>query len=110
MKQRCVLLAILALSTLASASPLDKPDPLIGKWIWWHEETAVFNPDGTQTFGNMKGTWRFLNNAEVQRKYHLVWNEGQVVDKAILSEDQNTIQIQNSRGEKFTAHRAITTP
>ncbi len=73
----------------------------------------TLNPDGTadNTSNGMKGTWVFTNNAEVQRKYTLVWNEGQFIDKGILSEDHNTLQIKNQKGGAgFTARRAIKQP
>lgn len=105
---------LLLLGTAASAGLAAKADPLVGRWLWADKQFAVFNADGTASVGNsFKGTWVYTQNSEVQRKYTVIWNEGQYSDKVTLSEDQQTVQVQNIKGAngmKSTFSRAIEAP
>ena len=92
------------------AQSAEKADPIVGKWIWYQGAIATFDADETGVSGGLKGKWRFLQNPEVQRKYRIIWNEGVFINSVVMSEDQQTLSIQDNNKVKFTARRATVKP
>ncbi len=91
----------------AAAKGTPANDPLAGNWLWRGGGTATFNADGTMTAYGMKGTWTFLNNPEVERKYRLVWEQGKFIDEMVCSRDGQQAKVRNQYGDRFDVRRAL---
>ena len=102
--------ALIPTQPLPTGLALSNPakDPILGKWLYHGKYVATFWPDGTTSYPNgLKGTWRFLNNREGERRYEIVWKEGVYVEKFKLSTDGNTLEGTNKKGEPIRAERII---
>lgn len=99
-------LVLFAFGTMLSAAPVEKEDPLVGKWIWHHKITVVIRADGTATSdASPNGTWTYNHNPEVQRKYRISWEHGKYIDNLVLSEDGQKGLLLTDSG-KYEVHRA----
>jgi hypothetical protein len=107
-------LVVAFFSPLASSAPTStptNPDPIIGNWIYHGKYIASIKADGTCSYPNgLNGTWRYLNNPEIERKYEIIWKAGVFVETMKLSRDGKTLEGRNKKGDLIRAERTIETP
>ena len=77
---------------------------IVGTWSWFNGGTVTINSDGTI---NALGTWE---QTDVQKQsYTLNWNNGQYIDKLILSADCNSLAGYNQDGTHVAGRRILST-
>lgn len=87
--------------------PGSAPDPIVGKWFWNADVAVTFAADGTCTSEQGSGTWQFLQNAEVERKYRVNWDQGRAIDRVTFSRDGQTARVVNQVDYHFDTRRAL---
>jgi hypothetical protein len=85
------------------------PDPITGDWLWMGDMLVSIDPDGkaTNRSGGVSGTWKFLQNKEVERKYEITWNAPDriYIDRLTLSRDGKKLDGKNQIGLRVSAKR-----
>jgi hypothetical protein len=104
----CLLCFVLRLSIAQGAfveSDSGK-DPICGKWLYHGQYTATISSDGTTSYPNgLKGTWRYLETSNGERKYQIDWKGGLYIEMFTLSKDGNTLDGINKQGAPIRAVR-----
>jgi hypothetical protein len=102
----CFILTLGSLSLAAFTESDSKKDPITGKWLYHDKYTATISPDGTTSYPNgLKGTWRYLQTRDGERKYEIDWKGGLYIEMFSLSKDRNTLDGTNKNGEHIRAVR-----
>ena len=105
-----IILLLLTLSINAFASPpaaQADPDPIVGKWIWPGGLIGTVFADGTAVSKDgTKGTWKFLDDKQAERKYTFVWGEGIFIQNLTASKDMKTLKGKDNHGNRLTVQRA----
>ncbi len=108
--QYITILLILVFGTVAIGAER-ATDPIVGNWIYHGKNIATFHPDGTCSYpSGLNGTWRYLNNPEVERKYEVIWKSGVFVESFRLSKDGKTLSGKNKKGVDMRVERTTEAP
>jgi len=78
LSQILAVMASFVACTFAEPTPkAEAPDPIVGNWVWIHDDLVTINADGTaSSTQGLRATWKFLDNKQVERKYEFIWNGG----------------------------------
>ena len=112
MKQHLIASMAILVSTVGFSQVSGNPgsiDPLVGEWIWQGNAKVVVHPDGTaeNKRNHDQGTWKFLQNKELERKYEFYWqSKGRIfVDRLTLSRDGKNLEGRNQQSKRVSAKR-----
>ncbi len=97
---------LLVPSILAQLPAKDAPDPILGKWRWIAHRVVVFQTDGKISAAKgPQGTWEYVPDKAVERKYKLTWGGGAWVDTVTLSTDSKKLRGRNLNGKEISGER-----
>ena len=78
-------------------------DPIVGRWLWFNNQTKVFLADGTAAGQGAQGSWKQIGHS-TPPKYEFTWDQ-KFVDTLYLKENGKELIGKNQQGKKVTAHR-----
>jgi hypothetical protein len=79
---------------------------ILGRWVWGRLGTTYFDADGTCDNKGCKGTWKFLNNPELEPKYRVNWSNGSINTMTIARDGRTAVVVdQTAKNARFNARR-----
>ena len=84
------------------------PDPIVGRWLWFNNETKIFLADGTASGQGAQGTWKQIGKS-TPPKYEFTWNQ-KFVDTLYLKGNGKELTGKNQQGKKISAQRISEKP
>ena len=101
-----LILAACTITCGLAQTPDPKPtpvDPIVGRWVWFNNQSKEFHPDGTATGEGGQGTWKRISNA-TPAKYEVIWAE-KFIDTLYLKGYGKELEGKNQKGQKVSAQR-----
>ncbi len=100
-----LLFAVLALLQICHAEEAEEGDPVVGRWRWNGKQLVDCRPDGTFTAApsNRKGTWEYVKDTTVERKYVFRWDGDLYTDIVTMARSGELLKGKNEDNAKVSA-------
>jgi hypothetical protein len=106
MNLKSIALALMLAPVIAVSQ---SSDPVVGDWIWLNKRISVSSDrKAKDTDLGGVGTWKFMQNKELERKYEFSWEGGgkNFIDRMTLSRDGTKLDGTNQEGKQIWALKA----